>query len=95
MLAVPQVDHQLLFGPGVKTKVSLVREIVRMKDHFHKRRLGHESLRLFALPTEHARLLPVRDIRFRVAIHYLRIKYFNINLGTGVIVAFEVLLCST
>lgn len=72
MLAVPQVDHQLLFGPGVKTKVSLVREIVGMKDHFHKGRLGHESLRLLALPAEHARLLPVGDVRFRVAVDDLQ-----------------------
>lgn len=71
MLAVPQVNHQLLFGSGVETKVSLVREIVRVKDHFHERRLGHESLRLFTLSAEHARLLPVGDVRFRVAVHYL------------------------
>lgn len=74
MLSVPQIDDQLLFRSGVETEVGLVGEVVGMEQHFYKRRLRHERLRLFALSTEHSRFLPVRYVRFCIAIHYLKME---------------------
>lgn len=71
MLAVPKVHHKLLFRPRIETEVRLVREIVRMKEHLNEWRLWHEGLRLLALTTKHARLLPVRYIRLRIPVHNL------------------------
>jgi hypothetical protein len=71
VLAVPQIHHELLLGPRVETKVSLVGEIIAMEHDLHEGRLRHESLRLLALPAEDSGLFPVRHVRLGVAVHDL------------------------
>ena len=72
MLPIPQIYYELLFGPRIETKVSLVGEIIAMEHNLHEGRLRHESLRLLTLSTKDAGLFSVRNVRFRVAIHYLQ-----------------------
>lgn len=71
MLAVAQIDDELLFCPRIKTEISLVREVLDVEQYFHERRFGHEYLRLFAFTTKHSWLLAVGDVRLGIAVHYL------------------------
>lgn len=72
VLAVTQIDHELLFGSRVETEIRLVGEVVAVEHNFDERSFRHERLRLFALATKDTRLFSIGNVRFRVAVHYLQ-----------------------
>jgi hypothetical protein len=71
MLAVAEVDLELLLGSRVEAEVGLIGEVVRVEENPNDTRFRDEGLRLFRLSTEYSRVLTVAHLCFGVAVRYL------------------------
>ena len=74
VLAISEVDVELLFGPRVEAEVSLVGEVVRVEKELDEARLRDERLRLLGLTAEEPRLFSVAHFRLRVTVHDLQVE---------------------
>lgn len=72
MLAVPQINLELLLCTRVETEICLIRKVVSVKQNLDEARLRDECLRLLGLAAEKTRVFPVAHIRLGVAIHDLK-----------------------
>ena len=74
VLAVPQVHFELLLSTRIEAEVRLVREVVRVEQHFDKTRFWNERLGLLRLSTEEPRIFPVTYVCLGIAINNLKLN---------------------
>lgn len=71
MLSVSEINVELLFGPRIEAPVSLICEVVDVKNELDETRFGYERLRLFRFTAEYAWLFTIAQFRLGVAVYDL------------------------